>query len=207
MSAIDEPTPSDLTAFFAFLQETEGAMTVPQTFGFLSAVVSAPSLLMPSVWQHEVWGEPELESLEEASAVVRTLMGLYNQIVHALSHGIVLGLDDLDDDAAVSEWCAGYLHAVTLDAEWAKSDCVGEQVFPMAILSGASELEGGVLEQARETSLGVLEDAVLQAYEHWRMWRQAQAPAGGTIVRGHPKTGRNEPCPCGSGKKFKRCCA
>lgn len=21
-----------------------------------------------------------------------------------------------------------------------------------------------------------------------------------------PKAGRNEPCPCGSGKKFKRCC-
>jgi len=21
-----------------------------------------------------------------------------------------------------------------------------------------------------------------------------------------PKTGRNEPCPCGSGKKFKKCC-
>ena len=22
-----------------------------------------------------------------------------------------------------------------------------------------------------------------------------------------PKTGRNDPCPCGSGKKFKKCCA
>ncbi|MDT7520794.1 SEC-C metal-binding domain-containing protein [Rhodoferax sp. TBRC 17660] len=21
-----------------------------------------------------------------------------------------------------------------------------------------------------------------------------------------PKVGRNEPCPCGSGKKFKKCC-
>ena len=25
--------------------------------------------------------------------------------------------------------------------------------------------------------------------------------------RSEPKTGRNAPCPCGSGKKFKRCCA
>jgi flagellar capping protein FliD len=25
-------------------------------------------------------------------------------------------------------------------------------------------------------------------------------------VKEAPKTGRNEPCPCGSGKKFKRCC-
>ncbi|GHU49567.1 UPF0225 protein [Spirochaetia bacterium] len=27
-----------------------------------------------------------------------------------------------------------------------------------------------------------------------------------TIVRSGPKIGRNEPCPCGSGKKYKNCC-
>ncbi|GHT85180.1 UPF0225 protein [Spirochaetia bacterium] len=27
-----------------------------------------------------------------------------------------------------------------------------------------------------------------------------------TIVRSAPKVGRNEPCPCGSGKKYKHCC-
>jgi SEC-C motif-containing protein len=26
------------------------------------------------------------------------------------------------------------------------------------------------------------------------------------VVRSEPRTGRNDPCPCGSGKKFKRCC-
>ena len=26
------------------------------------------------------------------------------------------------------------------------------------------------------------------------------------IVREEPKVGRNEPCPCGSGKKYKKCC-
>ena len=29
--------------------------------------------------------------------------------------------------------------------------------------------------------------------------------ASGTIVTG-PKIGRNDPCPCGSGKKYKKCC-
>ena len=28
-----------------------------------------------------------------------------------------------------------------------------------------------------------------------------------TVVRTGPKVGRNEPCPCGSGKKYKHCCA
>ena len=27
-----------------------------------------------------------------------------------------------------------------------------------------------------------------------------------TIVRTSPKVGRNDPCPCGSGKKYKQCC-
>jgi uncharacterized protein YecA (UPF0149 family) len=27
-----------------------------------------------------------------------------------------------------------------------------------------------------------------------------------TFVRGAPKVGRNDPCPCGSGKKHKKCC-
>ena len=36
------------------------------------------------------------------------------------------------------------------------------------------------------------------------------ANAGGatpvTITNVFPKTGANDPCPCGSGKKFKKCC-
>ena len=27
-----------------------------------------------------------------------------------------------------------------------------------------------------------------------------------TVVRDFPKIGRNDPCPCGSGKKHKKCC-
>jgi preprotein translocase subunit SecA len=40
--------------------------------------------------------------------------------------------------------------------------------------------------------------------------RQSARPAGSqpqaaTVVRAHPKVGRNDPCPCGSGKKYKHC--
>jgi uncharacterized protein YecA (UPF0149 family) len=37
----------------------------------------------------------------------------------------------------------------------------------------------------------------------------ANAPDGPqprTIIRKGPKIGRNDPCPCGSGKKYKKCC-
>ena len=34
---------------------------------------------------------------------------------------------------------------------------------------------------------------------------QRTAPAVGTVVRDTPKVGRNDPCPCGSGRKYKKC--
>jgi uncharacterized protein YecA (UPF0149 family) len=38
----------------------------------------------------------------------------------------------------------------------------------------------------------------------------AQAPQGEQKVKqikhDQPKVGRNDPCPCGSGKKYKKCC-
>ncbi len=35
---------------------------------------------------------------------------------------------------------------------------------------------------------------------------EGQIVGTGPITRTQPKVGRNEPCPCGSGKKFKKCC-
>ena len=40
-------------------------------------------------------------------------------------------------------------------------------------------------------------DSILQA---------ASSSSSGTVRRDEPKVGRNDPCPCGSGKKYKKCC-
>lgn len=37
-------------------------------------------------------------------------------------------------------------------------------------------------------------------------WPLHASKNGVSVVRDLPKTGRNDPCPCGSGKKFKKCC-
>ncbi|KAB7663520.1 preprotein translocase subunit SecA [Plesiomonas shigelloides] len=42
-----------------------------------------------------------------------------------------------------------------------------------------------------------------QKYSHDEVDEQGET--GGTVVRGERKVGRNEPCPCGSGKKYKQC--
>jgi preprotein translocase subunit SecA len=33
-----------------------------------------------------------------------------------------------------------------------------------------------------------------------------EAPVNKPTVRDEDKVGRNDPCPCGSGKKYKKCC-
>ncbi|MCP5152706.1 MAG: YchJ family protein [Ectothiorhodospiraceae bacterium] len=37
-------------------------------------------------------------------------------------------------------------------------------------------------------------------------FKDARSPQVETVVRAAPKVGRNEPCPCGSGRKYKKCC-
>jgi uncharacterized protein len=48
---------------------------------------------------------------------------------------------------------------------------------------------------------------LLGAYQYFREHRQGK-PVTHTSEprRSTPKVGRNDPCPCGSGKKYKRCC-
>jgi hypothetical protein len=74
-----------------------------------------------------------------------------------------------------------------------------------------------VIEQSRQRSRGLITDTVAEM--HW--WacfeperaRREPAPTPGatlrpveTVRRAWLKVGRNDPCPCGSGKKFKECC-
>ena len=50
------------------------------------------------------------------------------------------------------------------------------------------------------------EDAAQPAWQSRRPMDQRTAAAVKTVVRAVPKVGRNEACPCGSGKKYKKCC-
>lgn len=40
---------------------------------------------------------------------------------------------------------------------------------------------------------------------HW-LYVDGEAPEAGTVRRQQPRVGRNAPCPCGSGRKYKKCC-
>ncbi|QTA83984.1 SEC-C motif-containing protein [Desulfonema limicola] len=48
--------------------------------------------------------------------------------------------------------------------------------------------------------------AVFKKFEDQWYFFDGKAPQIKQVIRSGPKTGRNEPCTCGSGKKYKKCC-
>lgn len=129
-------------------------------------------------------------------------------------------------------WCEAYLFAVdtapedwfeTLEAEVdSKSgedaeaaseelDYLDERLFPMMLLTGEAETaarehgeewpSGDELERIERECEENLPYAASEIYRFW-LARRGTAP----IRRETPKVGRNDPCPCGSGKKYKQCC-
>ena len=54
----------------------------------------------------------------------------------------------------------------------------------------------------------------IRQMKKWMKAHEAELRAGGmadvpkveTVVHDGPRVGRNDPCPCGSGKKYKKCC-
>ena len=63
--------------------------------------------------------------------------------------------------------------------------------------------ELGRLGRALDEALPELEHALEHGHSHHHHDHDGELQV--PYVRGAPKIGRNDPCPCGSGKKFKKC--
>ena len=64
---------------------------------------------------------------------------------------------------------------------------------------------GSVLEATRERHPPI--DDVVDATAWWARFDDApESAVAAEPYRAPPRVGRNESCPCGSGKKFKKCC-
>lgn len=195
-----------------FLSTAPGAMPFSEAHGFLTAIASAPTTMMPSVWQPVLLGEHGFSSMEQAKHVFGLVMRLYNQILTDLNEGNPIAPSDRDED--VGSWCTGYLKAARMDDVWTEDEAGTVFLFPLAILAGEVDLvgeedsEGRVIEdpspQLQRCRKG-LDDTVHEANRYWTAWRRTSLAS--PVASRPPKTGRNEPCPCGSGRKYKKCCA
>ena len=187
-------------------------MSLPEAQGFLTATACAPTMRMPSEWQRDLLGDAEFSSMEQAQRVFGLVIRLYNQVVADLDEGNSIAPSGPDED--VRSWCAGYLRAARMDEVWTGDESGVVFLFPLAILAGEVDLvgeedaDGNVivdpspqLRRCRES----VDATVHNANRYWTAHRRETMTA--PAVSRPPKLGRNEPCPCGSGRKFKKCCA
>jgi len=224
-----------LRAFLQDPARAAGVLKYHELQGLLFAIASAPELIRPSEWMPLVFGdaEPEYASLEEARAVTGELMSLYNDVNATANTGTaVLPADcvfrddvlaNLDDDAPIAQWSRGFM----LGHQWLEElwnsyvpEALDEEFAAMLLtlsffasrkLAGAFREETApddTLEGLATTIRRMFPDA---AAEYARLGRTiARVLAEEAAIEREPRRatrhGRNDPCPCGSGRKYKKCC-
>lgn len=224
------------SALASFLEQPDrpaGTLRYHELQGFLFAVASAPDLVRPSEWMPEVFGGQEagFESLEEAQAILPELMSLYNAVnASVASERATLPSDcrfgrtvlaNFDNDAPIAWWSRGFLRGHQwLEDEW--DPYVPDQFdqeFAMVLMTlsffASRPLAGAYLKELGRTDLAEAATLFRRAFpdalaEYARLGRSIHKVLIDHAVENDPrvrsKVGRNDPCSCGSGRKYKKCC-
>jgi uncharacterized protein len=200
----------------------EECMDIAMLDGFLTALVVGPNTLTPSLWLPILYGETDEDpmkwgSAEQAQRILGLIMRHMNDIIWQLreapdDYEPVIYMSEYEGKTIpiLDEWCTGFMQGVQLDAAaWEPLfDAEDAQGVLLPIMLYGTESGWDTLKSKPELAerhdefAEALADCVLAIQDYWLPQRKAAM----TLRREEPKTGRNEPCPCGSGKKFKKCC-
>jgi uncharacterized protein len=218
---------AELDRLADFLKSCKGgnAMNVEQLDGFFAALIAGPETVMPSEYKREVFGGEmsdacEFSSLEEANEILGLMMRHWNTIAGTLFKDEVyvpLLLEDEDGVAHGNDWAQGFMRGMHMRhdgwAELVNDEEHGGWLIPMMMLYHEHDEDPKmrpepITPEKREDILAHMAAGLLGAYRHFRAHRETYV---GTDSAPEPrrttsKVGRNDPCPCGSGKKYKKCC-
>lgn len=134
--------------------------------------------------------QPSLALLDFRSWVSRKVQGDEDLIYDAVA-GV---LSDIRENVPVTEMFLG-LRRVPIEWEAAEQEKVEDLIEGLIRNTRLWDLNGNTMEEMEER--GLLEEGGEECYDYTDL---------GMPVAASPKVGRNDPCPCGSGKKYKNCC-
>ncbi len=198
-------------------------MALDEMHGFMTAVVSGPELVPPQVWLPYIFGgQHEVQKSEPPEDIVSLLLRLNSEVSLALfgNHAFDPWLReqpvDEGDALPIPEgWCMGYLEGVNLyplkqrrsffHNEEAQQLLIPIMAFGYIDHDNPEESPRPQTEDEQRALANVLPDAIKGLFAWWREQAPARSKQRPTVNR-DPKIGRNDPCPCGSGKKYKKCC-
>lgn len=195
----------------------EGIFCLSELDGLLTAVVSGPVMLQPSQWLPQVWGdfEPEFDSAEEFEQVMSLMIRHMNNIVSLLMEQPqdfepMFLQSELDGEVCliVDEWCEGYMRGVMLAAEQWQLQNIDMTILIAPIIAFQGDQASATHHEFNAEEIRNLQQAITpnvrEIHAYWLAQRADQAPTA--FRHSEEKPGRNDPCPCGSGKKYKKCC-
>lgn len=206
-----------------FLESVDTAMNLEEFDGFLCALVAGPETVMPSEYWPVAMGcdpaETEVFSmLEEAQDILGLVVKHWNSIATRLHSGEIyypVFLDNENGPASGIEWAQGFLEGVGLrQRQWAEllqDEDEGGAILPMLALAHENHPDPSMryelpAPEKRDEVLALMTAGLVRIYEYFKERRSESLRVPTTVRRSEPKIGRNEPCPCGSGEKYKNCC-
>lgn len=106
------------------------------------------------------------------------------------------------------DWSAGFRRAILAYQEWnivVHNLDYFDLITPIVLLGEGYNPDKPALQVEQESELpGQLSQSIHDIRDFWLARKNAPAPT--PYQREDSKVGRNDPCPCGSGKKYKKCC-
>ena len=204
--------------------EHDEVMLIEELDGFLAGVIVCPDMILPSRWMPHIWSEagredhaPVFENMKQVQTVTNLIMDHYNSIALSLlpnssPYEPVFAVDTRNDDVLWELWTEGFSRALSLSpASWFAIIESGDTDAIMA-LSGMRSLiaiarrESSLPPEEQDRLTAEAPDLIPEWVEILSYWRLAHNPIASSSANATFKnTGRNDPCPCGSGKKYKKC--
>jgi len=197
-------------------------MLVSQIEGYLAGIIVCPDLIMPSEWLPLIWdtseGEgPVFQSARQIEKLMNLVMEHYNATIADIGAGKYAPVYDVDtrnDDVIWEMWIDGFEMAMQLRPKsW--SAYLGMDQDSIAAIAGLltlADIAKGKSE-LNEKDIDELQLAAPDLIPGWveilnaaRLDQYAQSRPLTSPLAQSTKVGRNDPCPCGSGKKYKKCC-
>ncbi|MBK6638393.1 MAG: UPF0149 family protein [Rhodocyclaceae bacterium] len=221
IDGLSEDELNELDNFLSRDEMPDASMDPAMLDGFLTAIVIGPTTVLPSQWMPIIFGENDEQRVPWAGMAQ---MERINSLIFRHMNAIIEVLDQYPDDyeplvyesddeeplPVIDEWCCGFVIGMELnkDAWQPLLDASEDNTLLMPILLYGSEAGREQLSASSELASRSLEfadalgDCVLGIREFWLPYRKRAS----TFRHESEPIARNDPCPCGSGKKFKKCC-
>ena len=209
MPRLSEPELDRIEQFLDAPERVEQTLTLDMAQGLLAAAASGPSPVPRERWLPEIIGEAEADD-----ETVALLTRFAEETARQLNEGDGFDFILYGEDDDLAPWAEGYLQGVELaEPRWdevADEEDLDNILFPFLALTGDAKqlaLESGEEWMSEEEESKMLAEIRENFASHLFDVRQYffEKSVPGTVRRETPKVGRNDPCPCGSGKKYKNC--